>query len=88
MKSLLYSGDSHFELPPGCALGERIEIPITFRKDGRLYRIVMRDKITTEDLLIIQIKAMAFAIREREPMMAQPIRRSVKDFLIKRATVI
>jgi len=44
-KSLLYQASAPHAIPPGCGLCERQEIPVTIRKNGRLYRFVLRDKI-------------------------------------------
>ena len=88
MKSLLYQDSTQMNVPPGCLLGERAEVPVSLRKNGRIYRFMMRDKIVTEDLLAIMVKAAAFAISQGEPYAGTPPPRSVKDFLIKTDTVI
>lgn len=88
MKSILYQEGTAMVLPPGCALGERVEVPVSIRKDGRIYRFLMRDKIVPEDLLMIMVKAAAFSISQGEPYSGTPPARSVKDFLIKTDTVI
>ncbi len=88
MKSLLYQDATQMNIPPGCALGERVEVPISIRKDGRIYRFMMRDKIVPEDLLMIMMKAAIFSIAQSEPYSGTPPARSVKDFLIKTDTVI
>ena len=87
-KSLLYQDSTQMTVPPGCLLGERTEVPVSIRKNGRIYRFMMRDKIVTEDLLGIMVKAAAFAISQGEPYAGTPPPRSVKDFLIKTDTVI
>lgn len=87
-KSLLYQDANQTQVPPGCALGDRVEVPISIRKDGRIYRFMLRDKIVPEDLLSIMAKAAAFAISQGEPYAGTPPPRSVKDFLIKTDTVI
>lgn len=86
-KSLLYQEPTNI-IPPGCALGERVEVPVSIRKNGRIYRFMLRDKIVPEDLLSIMMKASAFAISQGEPYAGTPPPRSVKDFLIKTDTVI
>jgi hypothetical protein len=87
-KSLLYQEANQTQVPPGCALGDRVEVPVSIRKDGRIYRFMLRDKIVPEDLLAIMTKAAAFAISQGEPYAGTPPPRSVKDFLIKTDTVI
>ena len=82
-KSLLYvTGATPFTEPENCLPG-RQEIPITLRKDGRIYRFVVRDKVATEDLYLVLVKARAFAVRTGEPFGATPPSRAVRDFLIK-----
>lgn len=88
MKSLLYQDVTQMNPPPGCGLGERVEVPVSLRKDGRVYRFVLRDKIVTEDLHAIMVKAATFAIAQGEPYAGTPPPRGVKDFLIKTDTVI
>jgi hypothetical protein len=87
-KSLLFQEVTDLRIPPGCGLNERVEVPISLRKNGRIYRFMLRDKIVPEDLLSIMVKAAAFAISQGEPYAGTPPSRSVKDFLIKTDTVI
>jgi hypothetical protein len=86
-KSLLFTGVLPYSEPPGCSPGRK-EVPITLRKYGRLYKLVLRDKIAIEDPYLVLIKAAAFAIREGEPYAGRPPERSVRDFLIKTSVVI
>ena len=89
MSSLLYKeGATPHVIPPGCGLCERTEIPVSIRKDGRIYRFVMRDKIVVDDTYIVAVKAAAFAIQQGEPYAGTLVTRKVRDFLIKRDTVI
>lgn len=87
-KSLLYQDTTQMAVPPGCGLNDRVEVPISMRKDGRIYHFILRDKVVPEDLLNIMVKAAAFAISQGEPYAGTPPPRSVKDFLIKTDTVI
>ena len=87
-KSLLYQDVTELRIPPGCGLNERVEVPISLRKNGRIYHFMLRDKIVPEDLLSIMVKAAAFAISQGEPYAGTPPPRGVKDFLIKTDTVI
>lgn len=87
-KSLLFQDVTEFRIPPGCGLGERVEVPISLRKNGRIYHFMLRDKIVPEDLLSIMVKAAAFAISQGEPYAGTPMPRSVKDYLIKLDVVI
>jgi hypothetical protein len=87
MKSLLFTGTLPFSIPPGCTPC-RIEVPITIRKHGRLYKMVLRDKIAVDDPYLMMVKALAFAIQTGEPYSGRPPERSVRDFLIKDSVVI
>lgn len=87
MKSLLFQNVTPFVEPDSCAVG-RQETPITLRKDGRLYRYVLRDKVMPEDPYLVLIKAAAFSIQTKEPYNGTPPSRSVRDFLIKQSLVI
>lgn len=87
-KSLLFQDVTELRIPPGCGLNERVEVPVSLRKNGRIYHFMMRDKIVPEDLLNIMVKAAAFAISQGEPYAGTPPPRSVKDFLIKTDTVL
>lgn len=86
-KSLLYSGDLPYADPPGCGLG-RQEVLVTMQSRGRLYRMVLRDKITIEDPYLVMVKATAFSIREGEAYAGKTPERSVRDFLIKSSVTI
>jgi hypothetical protein len=86
-KSLLYQDATNMTVPPGCGLNDRVEVPVSLRKEGRIYHFVMRDKIVPEDILMILVKASAFAISQGEPYAGTPPARSVKDFLIKDSVV-
>lgn len=89
MKSLLFQGVTPFVEPPTCsALPCRTEIPITIRKNGKLYQFVLRDKIVPEDAYLILVKAAANALRTGAASVATPPARAVRDFLIKDSVVI
>jgi hypothetical protein len=89
MKSLLFQGETNFTEPSSCvALPCREEVTINLRKDNRIYRFVLRDKIVPEDPYFMLVKASAFAIRVSEPFNGRSPKRSVKDFLIKDSVVI
>lgn len=87
-RSLLYQPNATMHVPPGCGLCERTEVPVSLRKNGRIYRFVMRDKIVVEDIVLVMMKAAAFSISQGEPYAGTPPPRSLKDFLIKQDTVI
>jgi hypothetical protein len=76
------------QVPPGCTLCDRIEVPVSIRKDGRIYRFVLRDKLVVEDVAIMLMKAAAFSIAQGEPYSATPISRALRDVLIKQDTVM
>ena len=89
MKSLLFQGVTPFSEPTVCEPTScRTEVPITVRKNGRLYRFVLRDKVLPEDGYLMMVKATAFAIANGEPYNGRAPDRSVKDFLIKNSVVI
>ncbi len=89
MKSLLFQGVTPFNEPPECgALPCRTEVPITLRKNGRLYKFVLRDKVVPEDPYLVMVKATAFAIQTGEPYVGRSPDRGVRDFLIKTSVVI
>jgi hypothetical protein len=89
MKSLLFQGVTPFEEPPGCtALPCRTEVPVSIRKNGRIYRITLRDKVIPEDPYLVMLKAQAFAVSQGEPYVGRPPSRAVRDFLIKDTVVI
>ena len=88
VRSLLFQPNPPFDVPPGCALCDRVEVPVSLRKGGRVYHFILRDKIVVEDILLIAMKAAAFSISESEPYAGTPPSRSVRDFLIKQDTVI
>jgi hypothetical protein len=87
MKSLLFQDVTPFVEPAVCGLG-RQEVSINIRKDGRVYRFVLRDKIAAEDPYLVLVKAAAHAIQSGEPYNGTPPSRSVRDFLIKQSVVI
>lgn len=87
MKSLLFQNVTPFTDPPSCGPG-RQEVQISLRKNGRVYRFTLRDKVTVEDPYLVLVKARAFAIRVGEPFPATPPSRSLRDFLIKSSVVI
>ena len=81
-KSILFSGTLPYTEPESCKPG-RQEVFVNLKKDGRMYRFVVRDKIAIEDPYLVMVKATAFAISQGEPYAAQVPERSVRDFLIK-----
>lgn len=87
-RSLLYQDGATMQVPPGCTLSDRIEVPVSIRKDGRIYRFVLRDKVVVEDVAVMMMKAAAFAISQGEPYSATPISRALRDVLIKQDTVM
>lgn len=87
-RSLLFQENPQFEVPLGCGIAERIEVPVSLRKDGRIYRFMLRDKVVAEDLLLVGVKAAAFAISQGEPYAGTPPSRAIRDTLIKSDVVI
>jgi hypothetical protein len=86
-KSLLFTDDLPFGIPPGCAPC-RQSVTVTIRKFGRLYNFTMTDKTTVEDPYLVLVKAEAFAIAEGEPYAGQVPDRSLRDVLVKSNIVI
>lgn len=87
MKSLLFSDSSPFVQPPSCGPC-RIDREVSVRKDGRIYRFRLRDKIVVEDPFLVMVKAEAFSIAANEPYMGRPPPRSIRDFLLRSNVVI
>lgn len=90
MKSLLFqAGETPFIEPENCgAIPCRNEVPINIRKDGRLYKFILRDRVVPEDAYVPLVKAIAFAIQQNEPYAGTSPSRSVKDFLVRNNVVI
>ena len=90
MRSLLFQpGQTPLIEPTTCgAIPCRNEVPINIKKDGRMYRFILRDKVVPEDAYIPLIKAVAFAIQQNEPYSGQSPKSSIKDFLVKNNVVI
>jgi hypothetical protein len=89
MKSLIAQGVTPFTIPVGCDLEScRTEAKFAIRKNGRIYRFVVRNKIQPEDPYFVLVKAAAFALRHGEPYNGRTPERSLKDFLIKSSVVI
>lgn len=90
MKSLLYqTGATPLSEPSECAaLPCRSEVRLNLRKDNRVYRIVLRDKVVPEDPYLVLVRATAFAVKVGEPFNGDPTGRTIKDFLIKSSVVI
>lgn len=90
MRSLLFQdGASPFSEPSDCAaLPCRFEVQLNLRKNNRIYKFVLRDKVVPEDPYLVLVKATAFAIKTGEPYNGNPTGRTIKDFLIKNSVVI
>lgn len=84
MRSLLYRDPpaTPLRVPASCVAG-RQESVIVIRKGGRLIRLIARDRVVVEDPYLMMVKAAAFAIKEGTAYAAQPVPRTVRDFLIK-----
>jgi len=87
-KSLLFvEGAVPFGLPPGCTPC-RTEVKTVIRKNGRLYTLTLRDKITIDDCHANLVKAEAFALQQGEPFAGLTPARNFRDVLIKSNLVI
>jgi len=87
MKSKLFSTANPFTQPAECEPC-RIERQVTVRKNGRLYRFVIRDRIVVEDPFLVMVKAAAFSIAQNEPYVGRTPPRSIRDFLLKSSVII
>lgn len=58
------------------------------KKNGRIYRFVVRDKIVPEDPYLVLTKAIAFAVQTGEAYNGTSPNRALKDFLIKGNIII
>jgi hypothetical protein len=61
---------------------------VSLKKNGRIYRFVVRDRIVPEDPYLMLVKAAAFARQTDSTYSGRSPRRSVRDFLIKDSVVI
>jgi hypothetical protein len=66
----------------------RTEKTFAIRKNGKLYRFTVRDKIVPEDPMFMLIKAAAYARKTNTSYAGNAPKRSVRDFLIKDSVVI
>lgn len=66
----------------GCGPG-RIEREEAVQYQGKIYRIIARDKILAEDWLSSQTKATAYALRRVETYRGTPPARAFRDALIR-----
>lgn len=84
MRSLMFHDPAltPFQELPECRAG-RTETYKTIRKDGRLYRMVIRDKVIVEDPYLVAVKAQAFGIRTNTEVTMETVPRSVRDALIR-----
>lgn len=89
MKSLLAQGLTPFTPPKSCDLANpRTEVTFNYKKDGRVYRFIARDKVIPEDPYFVLVKAAAFAVMQAEPYNGRTPSRTLKDFLVKSNLVI
>lgn len=75
------------QLPPdfvaeGCGPGRK-ETRVTFKKNGKLYTLIHRDKFVAEDWVLSQVRAVAMARSRVEAYRGLPPGRSERDALIK-----
>jgi hypothetical protein len=87
-KSLIFQDNPPHAIPPGCGACDRNEVKLTLRKNGRLYRYILRDKVVVEDIYVVMLKAAAFSIQQGEPYAGTPPDRSIRDFILKQNVVI
>jgi hypothetical protein len=86
-RSLLFREGQELDSPAQCGPG-RQEVVVTFVKEGRLYRAILRDKQVIEDPYLHLVKAAAFAIQQNEPYMGRVIPRSARDLFIRSSVVV
>lgn len=87
MLSLLSQPDAPFTEVPGCGQG-RSETVRRYIKNGKIYTMVWRDKVTIEDPYLVLVKSSAYGIRTNEPYGGRTPRRSYRDYLVKSNLVI
>jgi hypothetical protein len=87
MMTLLKQPDAPFTEAPGCGPG-RNETVQRFIKNGKVYTMVWRDKITIEDPYLVLVKTSAYGVRTNEPYGGRTPRRAYRDYLIKSSLVI
>ena len=87
MRSKLSLPGSPFVVPLDCGIG-RTEVTRRVIKNGKIYTMTLRDKITIEDPYLVMVKASAYAIRTDEPYDARTPRRDYRDMLIKSNLII
>lgn len=87
MRSKLAQPNSPFVVPLDCGIG-RTEVTRRVIKNGKIYTMTLRDKITIEDPYLVMVKAGAYAIRTDEPYDARTPRRDYRDVLIKSNLII
>lgn len=87
MMTLLKQPNAPFTEVPGCGPG-RTETAKRIIKNGKVYTLVWRDKISIEDPYLVLVKTSAYAIRTNEPYGGRTPRRSYRDYLIKSSLVI
>lgn len=68
--------------PPGCGPG-RAETRRVVRKGGRLYTVIVREKVVVDDPYLVAVRAAAYAIRTGEEYPATATPRALRDFLIR-----
>ncbi len=62
----------------------RIELERSYpMANGRMVKVIIRDSVTPEDPYLMLARAKALSVRTNEAFSADPINRSIKDFLIK-----
>ena len=89
MKSLLFQEGATPFSTSGCeAIPCRDEVELNIRKNGRIYRYVLRDKLVPDDPYLVMVKAAAFAQQTGEAYNGTSPSRNVKDYLIKDSVVI
>lgn len=86
-KSLLFQGNTPLSEPVMCTPCQQ-EVRVAYKKDGRMYTMILRSRITVENPYLTMVKAAAFAIGQGEPYVMQPPPRKVRNFLIRSNVVI
>ncbi len=84
MRSLMFHSPAltPFQELPECRAG-RLETVKVIRKDGRLYRMVVRDKVLVDDPYLVAVKAQAYGIRTNTEVTLDTVQKELRDALIK-----
>jgi hypothetical protein len=82
----LFDHPYYVDIPGECVGPRRVPRTVTTTrvvKNGRMYTMTWKDKISIEDPYLVMVKAAAYAIMTNEEYGATLPRRSYRDYLVK-----